>query len=252
MTLAARKPEAKPIGIMVVDDHQTMLWGLERLIESEAPRMQVVGTATTCAEALEKVRELTPDVVLLDLDMGDESGLDILPALLSNAVSQVLILTGARDQSTLDAAVMHGARGILRKDAPAAQVLKAIEKVHGGELWLDHETIGRMLGKLTIPIRTAHVDRVMKKNDMLTTKEQTIIQTIVEENGASNKLMAQKLFISEHTLRNHLSSIYQKLGVRNRLELYVYAVKHKLARPQPVFHARDLLHGRGVGSAQAH
>lgn len=237
---------------MVVDDHQTMLWGLERLIESEAPRMQVIGTATTCVEALEKMRGVTPDVVLLDLDMGGESGLDILPALLSNAVSQVLILTGARDQSMLDAAVMHGARGILRKDAPAAQVLKAIEKVHGGELWLDHETIGRMLGKLTIPVHAARVEREAKKNDMLTAKEQTIIQTIVEENGASNKLMAQKLFISEHTLRNHLSSIYQKLGVRNRLELYVYAVKHKLARPQPIFQARDNPHRRGVGSAHTH
>lgn len=252
MTLTARKQEVKPIRIMVVDDHQTMLWGLERLIESETPRMAVVGTATSCAEALEKTDKLAPDVILLDLDMGSESGLDILPALVSNKVPQVLILTGARDQSTLDAAVMHGARGILRKDAPAAQVIKAIEKVHGGELWLDHETIGRMLGKLTIPAQAGRTERGTKKNDMLTAKEQTIIQTIVAENGASNKLMAQKLFISEHTLRNHLSSIYQKLGVRNRLELYVYAVKHKLARPQPVFQARDLSHGRQVGSAQPH
>lgn len=252
MTLAARKQEINPIRIMVVDDHQTMLWGLERLIESEAPRMKVVGTATTCGQALDKLDELVPDVILLDLDMGGESGLDILPTLLTNAVSRVLILTGTRDQSTLDAAVMHGARGILRKDAPAAQVLKAIEKVHGGELWLDQETIGRMLGKLTLPVQTGRTERGAKKNDMLTAKEQTIIQTIVQENGASNKLMAQKLFISEHTLRNHLSSIYQKLGVRNRLELYVYAVKHKLARPQPAFQARDLLHGRRVGSAQPH
>src|SRR5688500_11719902 len=131
------QPTTKPIGVMVVDDHQTMLWGLSKLIDGEKPRMQVVGTARNCEEALEQVSQLTPDVILLDLDLNGKSALDILPGLLSNPASRALILTGEREQKTLDMAVLQGARGVLRKDASAEQVLRAIERVYRGELCMD-------------------------------------------------------------------------------------------------------------------
>ena len=221
----------KTIRVMLVDDHQTMLWGLSKLIENEKPRMEVVGTAKTCEEALAKIRVLSPDVILLDLDLGGTSALDILPALLTNPASRVLIFTGERQQTTLDLAVFRGARGVLRKDASAEQVLKAIEKTAEGEIWLDRETLGRVFSGFMSPQSAPKHNPETEKHSSLTARELKIIHAIVQRSGSLNKALAQQLFISDHTLRNHLTSIYQKLGVSNRLELYVYAIKHKLVSP---------------------
>jgi DNA-binding NarL/FixJ family response regulator len=222
------KLHKQTIRVMLVDDHQTMLWGLVKLIETEKPRMEVAGTAQSASEALEKINQLSPDVILLDLDLGGSSGLDLLPALQSNPQSRVLIFTGERDQAKLDLAVFRGARGILRKDASAEHVLKAIEKTAEGEIWLDRGTLGRVFSEFMSPKVVQKPDPEAEKKASLTARERKIIHVIVEGNGALNKTLAQKLFISDHTLRNHLTSIYQKLGVNNRLELYVYAVKHQL------------------------
>jgi two-component system nitrate/nitrite response regulator NarL len=227
------KPAEKTIRVLLVDDHQTMLWGLDKLIEGQRPGMEVVGVATSCAEALAKVRQLVPDVILLDLDLGGTSALDILPALLSNSVSRALILTGEREQAKLDLAVKLGARGVLRKDASAEQVLKAIEKTHAGELWLDHGTLSRVFGEFMNTKVIRKLDPEPEKKAALTARERKVISVLVDESGASNKAIAQRLFISEHTLRNHLTSIYHKLDVMNRLELYVYAVKHQLGSSSP-------------------
>lgn len=218
----------KTIQVMLVDDHQTMLWGLVKLIESEKPRMAVAGTAQSGREALEKIARLSPDVILLDLDLAGESGLDLLPALQSAPQSRVLIFTGERDQEKLDLAVFRGARGVLRKDASAEQVLKAIEKTAEGEIWLDRGTLGRVFSEFIAPKMPPKPDPEAEKKASLTARERKIIRVVVEGNGAMNKTLAQRLFISDHTLRNHLTSIYQKLGVNNRLELYVYALKHGL------------------------
>ncbi|MDR6539071.1 response regulator transcription factor [Variovorax soli] len=225
------QPAAKPIGVMVVDDHQTMLWGLSKLIDGEKPRMHVVGTARNCEEALEQVGQLSPDIILLDLDLDGRSALEILPGLLSNPASRALILTGEREQKTLDMAVLQGARGVLRKDASAEQVLRAIERVHRGELCMDAETMSRVFSEFMASRQSPRSDPEAEKQAGLTAKERKIIATVVESSGASNKALAQKLFITEHTLRNHLTSIYQKLDVANRLELYCYAVKHQLGKP---------------------
>lgn len=221
------------IRVMLVDDHQTMLWGLERMIEcARNPSMQVVATAHNCEEALARVGPAAPDVIVLDLDLGGSSGLDIMPALLASG-GRVLVLTGERQQAVLDRAVLSGVRGLLRKDAEAEHVLKAIEKVHQGEWWLDQGTLSRLLGGLLAPARQPKPDLERDRQGNLTGRERAIIARVVAESGASNKVLASCLFISEHTLRNHLSSIYQKLEVSNRLELYVYAVKHNLGGTDP-------------------
>ena len=226
------QPAAATIRVMLIDDHQTMLWGLGKLIDGEKPRMEVVGAARTCEEALTQIAQLMPDVVLLDLDLDGKNAIDILPTLLSHSKTRVLILTGERKQAVLDVAILRGARGILHKDASAEQVLKAIEKTHQGELWLDRETLSRVFGELMNPVMPHKLDSEAEKQAMLTPKEKKIIHTIIEGSGASNKVLAQRLFISEHTLCNHLTSIYHKLDVSNRLELYVYAVKHQLGQAE--------------------
>ena len=230
MTNAGMKLPVQTIRVMLVDDHQTMLWGLTKLIEGEKPRMDVVGTATTCDEALAKIGLLRPDVILLDIDLDGTSALEVLPALLSNSTSNVLIFTGARDQVTLDLAIFKGARGVLRKDASAEHVIKAIEKTAAGEIWLDRQTLGRVFSEFVVPKAAPQRDPTVEKHVSLTAREQKVIYAVVEGSGALNAALAERLFISEHTLRNHLTSIYHKLGVSNRLELYVYAIKHQLTK----------------------
>jgi two-component system nitrate/nitrite response regulator NarL len=218
------------ISVLLVDDHPTMLWGLQKLIEGEAPRMELAGVARNCDDALAQASQLRPDVILLDIDLGGSNSLGIIPGLMANGVSRVLILSGTADQTLLDQAIRSGARGILHKSAAPADVLKAIDKVSKGELWLDHVALGRVLGHFLNPGAAAKPDPDANRRASLTAKERKVIQAVVEGNGALNKAIAERLFISEYTLRNHLTSIYQKLHVANRLELYVYAVKHGLGR----------------------
>lgn len=220
--------QEKTIDVMLVDDHKTMLWGLQRLLEGPNNGMRVIATATTVEEARMELANCAPDVVLLDLDLNGACSLDLLPLFLANEQTRVLIFTGSRDDALLERAIRGGARGLLRKDAPAELVIKAITKVSEGELWIEHAMMARVLNELTRPSAPRKVDPEAQRLASLTAREHKIITSVVCGNGAPNHLLAQSLFISEHTLRNHLVSIYKKLGVANRLELYVYAVKHQL------------------------
>ena len=223
--------QEKNIQVMLVDDHQTMLWGLQRLLEGAGNGIRVVASATTIEAARLELTRCSPDVVLLDLDLNGQCSLELLPLILANEKTRVLIFTGSRDNALLDRAIRGGARGLLRKDAPADQVIKAVAKVSEGELWIEHTMMARVLNELTRPA-TPKVDPEAQRLASLTPREHKIIASIVRGNGALNRSLAESLFISEHTLRNHLVSIYKKLGVANRLELYVYAVKHRLGEDQ--------------------
>ena len=218
-----------PIRVMLVDDHKTMLWGLEKLLAAAQPAMEVVATASDIGSALALVNTLTPDVIVLDVGLGGVCSVDFLPALMANGVTRVMMFSGTHDQEVLSRAVRSGARGVLGKEATGEQLIDAVARVHRGELCLDQTLLSSMLGALIKPA-PAH-DPEAARIASLTQKERKIIAMMVEGNGALNKAIAQKAFISEQTLRNHLTSIYSKLDVANRLELYVYAVKHELATP---------------------
>ncbi|RSZ55424.1 response regulator transcription factor [Massilia atriviolacea] len=219
------------IKVMLVDDHQTMLWGLQALVDAERPRMAVAGTARTCDEALAGAVQWAPDVILLDLDLAGVSTVDFLPELLANGVSRALVLTAAHEPELLDLAVRRGARGILHKEVSADQVVKAIAKIHRGELWFDADTMDRVFGQMLGWRRALRSEAPAEKHAALTARERAIVSAAVELSGCANHEVAQRLFISEHTLRNHLSSIYRKLDVPNRLGMYVYAIRHGLVEP---------------------
>ena len=206
-----------PIRVMLVDDHKTMLWGLEKLINGAATPMEVVATASDIGSALALVETLTPDVIVLDVDLG------------GSCSTCAMMFSGTRDQEVLTRAVRSGARGVLGKEASAEVLVDSISRVHRGELCLDQALLGSMLGALPKPAPVAEPEA--GKIAMLTQKERKIVNMMVEGNGALNKEIAQRAFISEQTLRNHLTSIYGKLDVANRLELYVYATRHGLASP---------------------
>ena len=221
------------IRVMLVSDHKTWLWGLEQLLAGAQPAMQVVASSTEIDSALLLARTLCPDVIVLDADL-DCSGasacaIDYLPQLLGNGVSRALLFSGTQDQAACARAVRSGARAVLGKETPVKQMVDAIARLYQGELCLDPALLDSMLGVLNKP--EAAPDPEEQRIARLTLKERKIVAMMVEGNGALNRAIAQRAFISEQTLRNHLTSIYSKLDVTNRLELYVYATRNRLAEP---------------------
>jgi DNA-binding NarL/FixJ family response regulator len=200
--------------------------GLRVLIETQAD-MKVVGEAATCTEGLALAPTTAPNVILLDIDLGSENGLDFLRELKETATeARVLILTAVKHVETHRQAAKLGAAGIVSKEQPTDLLLKAIRKVHQGEVWLDRLMMGSLLDELTQSEKK--VDAGQAKVDNLTTREREVIALIAE--GLKNKQIAARLFISETTVTHHLSSIFSKLGVTDRLELVIYAFSYSLAK----------------------
>lgn len=216
-----------PIRVMLVDDHKSLLWGLSKLIEGAAPDFELAGTASDPDEALATARRIEPDIVLLDLDLDGRSSFDILPDLLAQRGLKALILSGHRDPLLRQQAMMLGASGFIGKDQPAQTILTAIERVQAGELWIDRASMGQVFSALTR--HETDSDPEARRIASLTAKERDIIATLAKSEGKPNKVLADQLSMAEHTLRNHLSAIYAKLGVRTRLALYMYALRHGLA-----------------------
>jgi len=216
-----------PIKILLVDDHVVVRQGLRMLIENRRD-MEVVGEAGRCDEALEVASRKVPDVVLLDLDLGSGSGMDIIPQLVAMSEKvRVLVLTGVREPELHRRAVRLGAAGIIMKDLAGEMLIKAIYKVASGEVWLDRGMTAVILKELQRGSDGRRLDTEAARIDSLTPREREVISLIVKGFGTAR--IAKDLFISEKTVRNHLASIFEKTGVSDRLELAVYATRHGLA-----------------------
>ncbi len=222
-------PDTDVIHILLVDDHSIVRSGLRMLIGSE-PGLEVVGEADGRASALDSSARLQPDIILLDLDLGGESSLDFLPDLLANVPqARVILLTGTRNPDEHVRAVRLGAMGVVLKEQAADVLIRAIRKVHAGEAWLDPTLTARLLTGMAPGRGAKQVDPEAIKIAALTDREREVIALICE--GLQNKTIGQRLFISETTVRHHLTSIFSKLGLENRLELVIYAYRHGLAQP---------------------
>ena len=216
-----------PIRVLIVDDHVIVRAGLRMLLESQ-PDLLVVGEAGTCADALTLTTREQPDIILLDLDLSGEMALASIPALLAAAPqARILILTGVRDLELHRQAVRLGALGLVLKDKATEVLLQAIAKVQAGEVWLEGTMIASVLGEITRARRAPVVDREGAKIATLTDREREVI-TLVGE-GLRNKQIADRLAISETTVRHHLTAIFAKLEVTDRLELVIHAYRHGLA-----------------------
>jgi len=221
--------EAAPqrIRILIVDDQLVVREGLRLLIENH-PGIKIAAMASNAAEALELVGRDTFDLIILNLELGGSNALSFLPKLNETGKrTNVLALTGVRDSAIHQKAVQLGARGVVLKEDAADSLIKAIEKVYLGEIWLDRLSLGELLRQLTSPESDAQ-DPQRKKISSLTDREREVITLIAQ--GLKNKQIANRLFISHTTVTHHLSSIYSKLGVSDRLELVVYAFANKLAK----------------------
>lgn len=199
-------------------------WGLERLLETGAPRLSCEAVVASVAEGLLHLERVRPDVVLLDLD--GEEGTESLADLHAHGIGRVLVITGSRDPLVHDSAVIAGARGVLDKREPPPVLLKAIEKVNEGEMWIDRSATGRIFLELArqkvMQGRDPEHDRIA----LLTPRERQTVVALANDASSPGKVIAERLHISEHTLRNHLTSIYSKLGVSSRMDLYAFALRN--------------------------
>ena len=216
-----------PIRIMIVDDHAVIRTGLRMLIEQDR-LMTVVAMAGNPTEALGLAEAEKPDIIILDLMLGEEDGLEFLPDLCRRCPSsRVLVLTGVQTPELHRQAIRRGAMGIVLKQQAAELLIKAIKKVHEGEVWIDRSMIGSVLNDVRNE-RREEENPEAKQISTLTPREREVIALVSE--GLKNKIIGERLFISDTTVTHHLSSIYSKLGVADRLELVIFAFANKLAK----------------------
>jgi len=212
---------------MIIDDHRVIREGLEMLMKSR-PGFTIVAQAGNCQDALSLAETEQPDIALLDLDLGGESGLDILPELLVRAkLCRVIALTGIRDSDVHHRAMLLGAMGVVQKEKAHDVLFKAIEKVFDGEIWYDRTKMGSVLTEMLRNGARARTDPEAVKVSSLTPREREVITLISQ--GLKNKAIGERLFISETTVRHHLTSVFEKLGISSRLELIIYAFTQGLA-----------------------
>jgi two-component system nitrate/nitrite response regulator NarL len=217
------------IRVLLVDDHRSMLWGLGKLIESAAPELELVAMAASRDEALAAAEKHRPDVILLDLDLGDGARLDHI-AELRRCGAKIVVLTGTGGDDVQERAAVAGAHGFVHKAEAGERILKAISRVHSGEPWFDRATMGRMLMRLN---GSSRPDPDARALEALTPAERKVIAAVVRLKSAPNKVVAAALDISTHTLRNHLASIYAKLSLKHRLDLVLYAMHRHLDQHTP-------------------
>lgn len=218
-----RKPQLTRI--LIADDHPIFRDGLRRLLESER-EFKVIGEACDGVEAVNMVRQLKPEILLLDLAMPRRPGLEALREMSTEASSvRVILLTAAAEKDQIVEALQLGARGVVLKDSATQILLKSIRAVMNGEYWVGRESVSNLVQYLRSMVE-ASSNEPRKKNYGLTPRELEVVSAVVA--GYANKEIAHHFKISEDTVKHHLSNIFDKVGVSTRLELALFAVNQSL------------------------
>jgi two-component system, NarL family, nitrate/nitrite response regulator NarL len=214
---------ARPVNIVIADDHTIFREGLRRLLETE-PAFRVIGEAGDGGEAVRLVQQLKPDLLLLDMAMPAMSGLQVLDELIAGGTPvRTIVLTAAIESWQTAQVLQRGARGVLLKEASTALLFKCIQCVADGQYWVGRQEVGNLVEYMRREVSAAQETR---ERLGLTGRELEIVSAIVA--GLSNRDMASQFAISEQTVKHHLTRIYDKLGVSNRLELALYAIQRRL------------------------
>src|SRR6266436_4373792 len=218
-------PRKGIIRVLIADDHPIVRDGLRKLLSLEED-VEVVGEAADGCEVLDKVHELDPDILLLDLRMPNLDGLSALQSLMqSTRRTRVIVLTASEDKNEFVQAMKLGCSGIVLKQTAPDLIVKSIRKVHAGEIWLDSHTTAAVMRQFqTGTENNSGSGGKGRERSPLSAREREIVALVAQ--GYKNKEMAEKMFISEQTVKNHLHNIFDKLGVSDRLELALYAI-HK-------------------------
>jgi DNA-binding NarL/FixJ family response regulator len=204
------------IRLVLVDDHPIVLQGLQQLFDRHDD-FEVVTCCPDGATALEAVSKYQPDVLVMDLRMPGLNGLDVLRALsVKQSVTRIVLLTAiVRDSEVMDA-VRLGVRGIVLKESSPDVLIDCVRRVHRGEQWIERETVTRALQRV---LERESAER--EAGETLTPREIEIVRMV--SRGLRNKAIAERLSISEGTVKVHLHNVYEKLGVDGRLELVLCA-----------------------------
>src|ERR1035437_2472365 len=230
------QPEAetasdRKIRIVVADDHPIFRDGLCKLLALEED-FEVVAQAQDGREVLEVLQQCEPDVLLLDLRMPGLDGLATLQRLQAvKNKTRVIVLTASDDKNEFVQAMRFGTSGIVLKQTATELLIKSIRKVHAGEIWLDSHTTAAVIRQFIAadeapPQPAASSPNRDRDRSPLSQREREIVALVAQ--GFKNKEMAEKMFISEQTVKNHLHNIFDKLGVSDRLELALYAIHNNL------------------------
>jgi two-component system, NarL family, nitrate/nitrite response regulator NarL len=207
---------------IVIADHQTIFReGLKRLLATE-PDITVVADTGDATEAVRLVREHQPDVLLLELAM--TGGLDVLKRLVSTPV-KALALTANAEKSAVLEALHYGVRGVVLKESPTDLLFKSIRKVAENEYWIGRDDVAMVIEAMRAQAQQAEAAKRVNKF-RLTRREMDIVEAVAA--GESNKGIAQRLKLSEDTVKHHISNVFDKLGVFSRLELALFAINHQL------------------------
>ncbi|CAM3888524.1 response regulator [Nocardioides zeicaulis] len=209
------------IRVLVADDHHVVRRGLTGLIDS-TDDLEVVGVAANGAEAVALVRELRPDVALMDLQMPEVDGVEATRTILAEELgTEVLVLTSFSDQARIHAAIDAGAVGYLLKDAEPDALLDGIRAVARGESPIDPRAARRLLA--------ARADAAPDAGAGLSPRETEVLRLVVQ--GLLNKQIAQRLGVTERTVKAHLTSAYQRIGVADRTQAALWAQRNGLVDP---------------------
>ncbi len=211
------------IRVAIVDDHTMLREGLRKVLAMEDD-LEVIADTDDAREAARIAKENTPDVLLLDLRMPGTGGLEVIgPIHEASPTTKVLILTASDDRRDHVAALTQGARGIIMKDSAAETLVTAIRAVHSGQAWVDRDITGTLLEELA---HRGGPEQGASDKPLLTARESEIVDLVIS--GCRNREISERLTISEKTVKAHLSNIFAKLGVRDRLELAIYALNRKV------------------------
>lgn len=213
-----------PTKLLVVDDHEVVRSGLKMILEPE-PDLRVVGEASSARDAVARAEELEPDVVIMDVRMGEVSGIEACRLIKSaRPTTNIIMFTSFGEEDAVMAAIMAGASGYLLKNVGRADLLKAIRAVASGQNLLDPSVTRKVMERLS-RLAAREQEHAL---EMVSEREKEVLALVAQ--GRTNKEIAERLVISENTARNHVSRILDKLGLARRSEAAAYAAQHGLLR----------------------
>jgi DNA-binding NarL/FixJ family response regulator len=214
--------------LLVVDDHILFREGLVSLL-SRQPDMQVLGEAGSVAEAVEMARRFKPDLILMDFNLPDGNGLDATRIILADHPQvKIIFLTIYDEDERLFGAIRLGAKGYLLKNIPVAQLLAALHAVDKGEPALSPDMVVRLMGELARSPSTDSKEKSAEPLSLLTARELEVLRELAS--GATNRVIADRLVISENTVRNHVHNLLEKLGLTSRREAVALARQSGLGK----------------------